>query len=215
MNKKLRNNIFLKISILLIFIINSFCLKAQTDCEIKLADGINMPVCYGEEISMSVAYDSNCSYQWMKNGIAISGENSFYLTTTITANNIKYSVVVTNNQTQEECSDEITITMMNQFDIEFEQTQLTCSNNKAENGQNAKVIATATGEGFDRFVYEWGSDFGENVWTNPSNPQEAIGLKAWKEYYVNVTGITSAGDSCTQTATFTPRAYPNPKLEIV
>jgi hypothetical protein len=215
MNKKLRNNIFFKISILLIFIINSFCLKAQTDCEIKLADGINMPVCYGEEISMSVAYDSNCSYQWMKNGIAISGENSFYLTTTITANNIKYSVVVTNNQTQEECSDEITITMMNQFDIEFEQTQLTCSNNKAENGQNAKVIATATGEGFDRFVYEWGSDFGENVWTNPSNPQEAIGLKAWKEYYVNVTGITSAGDSCTQTATFTPRAYPNPKLEIV
>lgn len=215
MNKKLRNNIFLKISILLIFIINSFCLKAQTDCEIKLADGINMPVCYGEEISMSVAYDSNCSYQWMKNGIAISGENSFYLTTTITANNIKYSVVVTNNQTQEECSDEITITMMNQFDIEFEQTQLTCSNNKAENGQNAKVIATATGEGFDRFVYEWGSDFGENVWTNPSNPQEAIGLKAWKEYYVDVTGITSAGDSCTQTATFTPRAYPNPKLEIV
>jgi hypothetical protein len=215
MNKKLRNNIFLKISILLIFIINSFCLKAQTDCEIKLADGINMPVCYGEEISMSVAYDSNCSYQWMKNGIAISGENSFYLTTTITANNIKYSVVVTNNQTQEECSDEITITMMNQFGIEFEQTQLTCSNNKAENGQNAKVIATATGEGFDRFVYEWGSDFGENVWTNPSNPQEAIGLKAWKEYYVNVTGITSAGDSCTQTATFTPRAYPNPKLEIV
>ena len=215
MNKKLRNNIFLKISILLIFIINSFCLKAQTDCEIKLADGINMPVCYGEEISMSVAYDSNCSYQWMKNGIAISGENSFYLTTTITANNIKYSVVVTNNQTQEECSDEITITMMNQFDIEFEQTQLTCSNNKAENGQNAKVIATATGEGFDRFVYEWGSDFGVNVWTNPSNPQEAIGLKAWKEYYVNVTGITSAGDSCTQTATFTPRAYPNPKLEIV
>ena len=215
MNKKLRNNIFLKISILLIFIINSFCLKAQTDCEIKLADGINMPVCYGEEISMSVTYDSNCSYQWMKNGIAISGENSFYLTTTITANNIKYSVVVTNNQTQEECSDEIIITMMNQFDIEFEQTQLTCSNNKAENGQNAKVIATATGEGFDRFVYEWGSDYGENVWTNPSNPQEAIGLKAWKEYYVNVTGITPAGDSCTQTATFTPRAYPNPKLEIV
>lgn len=215
MNRKLRNNIFLKISILLIFIINSFYLKAQSDCEIKLTDGINLPVCYGEEISLSVAYDSNCSYQWSKNGIMMSGENSFYLTTEITENNVKYSVVVTNNQTQEECSDDIVITMMNQFDIEFEQTQLTCSNNKAENGQNAKVIATANGEGFDRFVYEWGSDFGDNVWTNPSNPQEAIGLKAWKEYYVNVTGITAAGDSCTQTATFTPRAYPNPKLEIV
>jgi hypothetical protein len=212
---KLINNFFFKISILLIFIINSLSLNAQMDCEIKLTDGISMPVCYGEEISLSVTYDSNCSYQWMKNGIAINGENSFYLTTEITENNVKYSVVVTNNQNQDECSDEIIITMMNQFEIEFEQTQLTCSNNKAENGQNAKVIATATGEGFDRFIYEWGSDFGENVWTNPSNPQEAIGLKAWIEYYVNVTGITAAGDSCTQTATFTPRAYPNPKLEIV
>lgn len=199
----------------MIFIINSLSLKAQMDCEIKLTDGISMPVCYGEELSMSVNYDSNCSYQWAKNGIDITGETSFYITTTITENNVRYSVRVINNQTQDECNDEITITMMEQFKIEFEQTQLTCSNNKAENGQNAKVIATATGEGFDRFIYEWGSDFGENVWTNPSNPQEAIGLKAWKEYYVNVTGVTAAGDSCTQTATFTPRAYPNPKLEIV
>ena len=104
MNKKLRNNIFLKISILLIFIINSFCLKAQSDCEIKLTDGVSLPVCYGEEISLSVTYDPNCSYQWFKKGIMMSGENSFYLTTTITENNVKYSVVVTNDQTQEECS---------------------------------------------------------------------------------------------------------------
>ena len=215
MSNKLRNNIFYKIFISLIFIINSFSLSAQMNCEIELPDGVNLPVCYGEEISLSVTYDSNCSYQWSKNGIDISGENSFYLTTTITENNVKYSVKVYNNQSQEECTDEIVITMMNQFEIKFEQTQLTCSNNNAENGQNAKVIATASGEGFDSFVYEWGSDFGENVWTNPSNPQEAIGLKAWKEYYVNVTGITPAGDSCTQTATFTPRAYPNPILTIV
>ena len=215
MNKKLINNIFFKISILLIFIINSLSLKAQMDCEIKLTDGISLPVCYGEELSMSVNYDSQCSYQWAKNGIDITGETSFYMTTTVTENNVRYSVRVINNQTQDECTDEITITMMEQFKIEFEQTQLTCSNNKAENGQNAKVIATATGEGFDKFIYEWGSDFGENVWTNPSNPQEAIGLKAWKEYYVNVIAITPAGDSCTQTASFTPRAYPNPILQIV
>lgn len=215
MNKKSRNNILFKISILLIFIINSLGLKAQMNCEIELTDGINLPVCYGEEISLSVAYDSNCSYQWAKNGIDITGETSFYITVSITENNVRYSVKVHNNQTQENCSDEITITMMNQFKVEFEQTQLTCSNNKAENGQNAKVIATASGDGFDTFIYEWGSDFGDNVWTNPSNPQEAIGLKAWREYYVNVTGITPSGDSCTQTATYTPIAYPNPKIEIV
>lgn len=101
------------------------------------------------------------------------------------------------------------------FIIEFEQTQLTCSDDKAENGQNAKVIATASGEGFTSFTYEWGSSTGEAIWTNPNNPQEAIGLKAWKEYLVNVTGYTAAGDTCNQTAYFTPRAYPNPKVEII
>ena len=216
MNKTLRNNIFFKISILLIIIINSFSLKAQMNCEIKLPDGVVMPICYGEELTLSVEYDSNCSYQWAKNGIDITGETGFTLNIeAVTDKNAQYSIKVYNNQTQEQCSDEIDITTMPQFDIEFEQTQLTCSNNNAENGQNAKVIATATGDDYVSFTYKWGSDFGENVWTNPSNPQEAIGLKAWKEYYVTVTGITSQGDECEQTATFIPRAYPNPEIEII
>ena len=215
MSKNISNNILRASLILLIFFLNVSHIKAQMSCNIELADGITMPVCHGEEISMSVSHDSNYAYQWAKNGNTIVGETSFYLTTTITENNERYSVIVTNTQTQEQCSDEITIEMMAPFTIEFEQTQLTCSNNNAENGQNAKVIATASGEGYTSFSYEWGSDNNENVWTNPSNPQEAIGLKAWKEYYVNVTGITAQGDSCTQTATITPKAYPNPTLKII
>lgn len=215
MNINTRNNIFLKISILLIFIINSFGLKAQNNCEIELPQDVDMPICYGEEISLSVQPVSNCTYKWTRNGITISGENDYYINITVTENNVRYGVTVTNIETQEECSDEITITMTNKFEIEFEQTQLTCSNNKAENGQNAKVIATAIGDGFESFTYEWGSNYNENVWTNPNNPQEAMGLKAWKEYYVTVTATTTDGKTCEQTATFVPKAYPNPEITIV
>ena len=216
MNKNIRNNVFFKIVILLFFIVSSFSLKAQINCEIKLPEGVSLPLCYGEEISLEVSDKSyDYTYQWYKNGNEIAGEIDFVLNITTTENNVTYSVKVTNNQTGEECNSEITVTIMNEFEIEFEQTQLTCSNNNAENGQNAKVIANATGEGYESFSYEWESSNGENIWTNPSNPQEAIGLKAWKEYIVYVTGYTANGDSCVQSATFTPRAYPNPMLEII
>ncbi|MBR5215463.1 MAG: gliding motility-associated C-terminal domain-containing protein [Bacteroidales bacterium] len=216
MNKNIRNNVFFKIVILLFFIVSSFSLKAQINCEIKLPEGVSLPLCYGEETSLEVSDKSyDYTYQWYKNGNEIAGETDFVLNITTTENNVTYSVKVTNNQTGEECNSEITVTIMNEFEIEFEQTQLTCSNNNAENGQNAKVIANATGEGYESFSYEWESSNGENIWTNPSNPQEAIGLKAWKEYIVYVTGYTANGDSCVQSATFTPRAYPNPMLEII
>ena len=216
MNKNIRNNVFFKIVILLFFIVSSFSLKAQINCEIKLPEGVSLPLCYGEETSLEVSDKSyDYTYQWYKNGNEIAGETDFVLNITTTENNVTYSVKVTNNQTGEECNSEITVTIMNEFEIEFEQTQLTCSNNNAENGQNAKVIANATGEGYESFSYEWESSNGENIWTNPSNPQEAIGLKAWKEYTVYVTGYTASSDSCVQSATFTPKAYPNPMLEII
>ena len=216
MNKNIRNNVFFKIVILLFLIVCSSSLKAQINCEIKLPEGVSLPLCYGEETSLEVSDKSyDYTYQWYKNGNEIIDETDFNLNITATENNVTYSVKVTNNQTGEECNSEITVTIMNEFEIEFEQTQLTCSNNNAENGQNAKVIANATGEGYESFSYEWESSNGENIWTNPSNPQEAIGLKAWKEYIVYVTGYTANGDSCVQSATFTPRAYPNPMLEII
>lgn len=216
MNKNIRNNVFFKIVILLFLIVCSSSLKAQINCEIRLPEGFSMPLCYGEEISLEVSDKSyDYTYQWYKNGNEIIDETDFNLNITATENNVTYSVKVTNNQTGEECNSEITVTIMNEFEIEFEQTQLTCSNNNAENGQNAKVIATASGKDYELFSYEWESSNGENIWTNPSNPQEAIGLKAWKEYTVYVTGYTAIGDSCVQSATFTPRAYPNPMLEII
>ncbi len=212
MNKKIKLS---RLSILLIFLINIIKLNAQISCDIKIDDWVSLPVCYGEDITMSVEANPGYAYQWAKNGIDIIGETNFYYTATITEDNSRYSVKVTNTETLEECSDEVTITMIESFDIEFKQTQLTCSNNNAENGQNAKVVATASGNNFKSFTYEWGSNVESNIWTNPNNPQEAIGLKAWREYYVVVTGVNANGDSCTQTATFTPRAYPNPKLEII
>ena len=213
MNKNIKNS-FYKVIILLIFIVNTFTAKAQMNCEITLSEGTTLPVCHGEMITLSVNSNPNYTYEWTKDGMIV-GDNSFYLTIEVTQNNVKYAVKVTDIQSHQECSDEIVITMLQPFEISFEQTQLTCSNNLAENGQNAKVIVTATGDGYTSFTYEWGSETNENIWTNPGNPQEAISLKAWKEYYVDVTGITANGDECTQRATFTPRAYPNPKVKIV
>lgn len=203
------------IILLILVIISSFSAKTQISCEIMLDDWVSLPVCHNEEITLSVEPKPSYRYEWSKNGVIIANENSFHISDTIKVNNTTYGVKVTDTETQEECSDEIVITMIDQFSIEFNQTQLTCSNNDAENGQNAKVIATASGDGFESFLYTWGSFTGENIWTNPEDPQEAIGLKAWKEYYVDVTGITIDGDSCTQRATFTPKAYPNPLLEII
>ncbi len=210
MSKNISNNILRVTLILLISFLNISSLKAQMNCEIELAEGITMPICYGEDVTLNAPYNQDYVYQWTRNDNDIIGETSFQLTVTVTEDNVRYGVKVMNVQTQEQCSDEITIDMMPPFTIDFEQTQLTCSNNNAENGQNAKVIASASGEGFISFSYEW-----DDVWTNPSNPQEAIGLKAWKEYSVNVTGITAQGDSCSQTASFIPKAYPNPTLKIV
>lgn len=215
MNRNIEKRSPIRLVALILLLTNVMFLKAQMNCEIQIDDWVSMPVCYGEVITMSVETNPNYSYQWSKNGINLSGENDFYLTDSITENNVRYGVEVTDILTQEKCTDEIIFTMMDKFNIEFEQTQLTCSNNNAENGQNAKVIATATGNGYASFTYMWGANTGENIWTNPSNPQEAIGLKAWKEYYVEVIGVTTAGDSCMQTAYFTPKSYPNPIVEIL
>lgn len=214
MNLSSRRSNIIRLFSLLILIVNTLLLKAQMNCEIKIDEWVSMPVCYGQEITMSVDANVNYSYQWKKNGIILEDQTDFYLTDSIKEDGVRYSVEVINNSTQEECSDEIVFSVMDRFVIEFEQTQLTCSNNEAENGQNAKVIATASGGNFESFTYTWGSNTGENVWTNPSNPQEAIGMKAWKEYYVDVIGVTAKGDSCLQTANFTPKAYPNPMIEI-
>lgn len=204
-----------KVIVLLLFIFNITKVEAQINCEIKIDESIEMPVCYDEQITLSVESNTNYTYQWRMDGNILQGETSPITKLNITKDNTVISVEVTDNSTSETCIDEITITMMEPFEIQFEQTQLTCSNNDAENGQNAKVIATAIGDNYTSFTYEWGSSNNDNVWTNPSNPQEAIGLKAWKEYYVTVTGVSSNGKVCSQTAYFTPAAYPNPILEII
>lgn len=215
MNKNIKNNFLVKTFILLILTINTFSAKAQMNCEISVTDGITFPVCCGQMISLEVANNSNYAYKWYKNNNEINGEINPYLTIEVTEDGATYKVVVTNTNTSETCEDEIVVTMMEPINVSFEQTQLTCSNNKAENGQNAKVVATASGSGYVSFSYSWRSNTEPNVWTNPNNPQEAIGLKAWKEYIVDVTGVTANGDECTQSFTFTPKSYPNPTLKII
>ena len=97
MNNKMR---LVRLSILLIFLINIIRLNAQINCEIKIDEWVSMPVCYGEEITMSVDAKRGYAYQWAKNGIDISGETNFYYTATITEDKSKYSVKVTDTETE-------------------------------------------------------------------------------------------------------------------
>ena len=43
-------------------------------CEIELAEGITMPICYGEDVTLNAPYNQDYVYQWTRNGNDIIGE---------------------------------------------------------------------------------------------------------------------------------------------
>ncbi len=173
--------------------------SSQINCEIQLDENVTMPVCYGTELVLSVEFNPDYEYEWS------TGDTENIILVEILEDNVQYSVDVRNkNNPNDFCHSSITIRMYEPFEIEFEQTQLTCSDNNAENGQNAIVVATAKSDIYNSFTYQW-----QNVPYCP-NPNTAMGLMAWREYEILVTNE----NGCVQTGTFMPVAYPNPKIEI-
>ena len=77
MSKNIKNSFLYKAVVLLFLIINVYNVKAQMNCEISITEGVTMPVCYGESITLSVNTNPVYIYQWSKDGVDISGENSF------------------------------------------------------------------------------------------------------------------------------------------
>ena len=122
-----------KIILLAIAILFSFNeIKAQ--CEIHLEDGVTMPVCWNDDILMSVDMNINYSYAWIHKGDTISDGPSALAT--ITENNSVYDVYVWNTASGTPvCNNSITITMRPKFNIAFEQLSLTCSDKSDDNGK--------------------------------------------------------------------------------
>jgi PKD repeat protein len=94
--------------------------------------------------------------------------------------------------------------------MKFRQLKLTCSNHEEENGRTAQVVAAVDSLGTiynPPYTYQWQVS---PLHIAPGDPTWAIGLEAYKYYYIKVTD----GRGCTQKDSVSLRAYPNPLVEI-
>ena len=195
-----------KIILIALAILFSFNeIKAQ--CEIQLEEGVTMPVCYNDELLLSVDLNVNYSYAWIYNNDTISEGPSALVK--VTQNNSVYEVFIWNTASGAPvCNNSIAITMRPKFNIEFEQLALTCSDKNDDNGKTARAKATASGE-YSTFTYHWNSPILPIQYMD--NPQIAMGLSAYTNYTMTVTNEYG----CSQTDTVRLKAYMNPNIEIL
>lgn len=174
--------------------------QSQVNCSITV--NTDLPVCYGESVTLSVAEAENLIYYWQPDGQQTSS-----ITIGVTAM-YDIKVTVTDTITGEVCeSATLAVGHHPQFEIQFEQMQLTCTNGDNDNGNTAMVRATALGESAP-YVYSWDV---RPTQIAPGNPSLAIGLKAHLWYFINVTDE----NNCIQTDSFFTKAYSNPVIEII
>ena len=193
--------------IILLAIVMLFSFNEMTaQCEISLEDGVTMPVCWNDEVLLSVDLNINYSYAWIHDGDTISNGPSALAK--ITENNSVFHVYIWNTDSGAPiCDDSITITMRPKFNIDFEQLALTCSDNTNDNGKTGKAKATASGE-YSAFTYHWNSPIQPIQYLD--NPQVAMGLRAYTNYTMTVTNEYG----CSQTDTVRLKAHLNPNIEI-
>lgn len=195
--------------VLLLMILTVFTgvndVHAQLNCDISIDQ--SMPVCPDIDFELSAQYYDNCTYTWEKDGEVLDETSNTLLTRT--HETASYTLTIVNNNTQEECTSmPFQVTVHTPIEITFNQVQLTCTNGDKDNGNNAKVKATASGE-FppDEYHYFW------NV--NPlqiaqGDSSLAIGLKAHQRYAIEVRD----NYGCPAWDTVYTEAYDNPVIEI-
>ena len=180
----------------------SLLAKAQDPCEITCS--AEMPICSESAITLSVPNNYQYSFLWSPGG---QTTNSItvrpYSTTT-------YQVVIRDQDSLIVCDPHITVEVMLRFEVNFRQLKLTCSNREEENGRNAQVVAIVDSLSSvyePPFDYQWEIS---PLHIAPGDPTWAIGLEAYKYYFIKVTD----GRGCVQRDSISPKAYPNPVVEI-
>ena len=176
---------------------------AQEPCEISC--NVEMPVCSGTAVTLSVPDNYLYNYEWSTG----QSSNRIVVRPMVTT---QYSVTVREISTDSVIcqSEPFTVQVMPRFEVNFRQVKLTCSNRQEENGRNAQAIASvdSTSAAFNPpFTYQWEVS---PLHIAPSDPSWAIGLEAYRYYYIKVTD----GRGCSQRDSVTLRAYPNPLIEI-
>ena len=189
--------------LLLMACVCSIFAKAQDPCEITC--NVDMPVCSQSAVTLSVPNNYLYSYSWTPGGQTTSSITVRPFSTTT------YRVEIREAESGNEvCQSEFTVEVMPRFEVNFRQLKLTCSNREEENGRNAQVVAMVDSLAMvynPPFVYQWEVS---PLHIAPNDPSWAIGLEAYKYYYIKVTD----GRGCMQRDSVTLRAYPNPVAEI-
>lgn len=180
-------------------------LQAQ-GCEISIMQ--SMPICPNIDFELSTQLYSNSTYIWKKNGIELVDETGNTIITRI-AETASFTVTIIDNNTQEECTSmPFEVSTHTPIEISFEQLQLTCTNGDNDNGNNAIVQATATGEFQpDEYHYFWDIS---PLQIAPGDSTLAIGLKAHQKYAIEVRD----NYGCPAWDTVRTEAYPNPVIEV-
>ena len=200
----MRNNpIITKTLLLFLALFCVFSAKAQEPCEIIC--NVEMPVCSGTAVTLSVPDNYLYTFSW-STGQTINSITVHPLVTT------SYTVTVTEASTGDVVceSTPFTVEVMPRFEVKFRQVKLTCSNREEENGRNAQVMAEVDSLSVayaPPFVYQWDIS---PLHIAPSDPTWAIGLEAYKYYYIKVTDARG----CMQRDSVKLKAYPNPVVEI-
>ena len=201
----MRNNaIIFKALLLLLALTCSVFAKAQEEpCEIMC--NVEMPICSESAVTLSVPANYQYSYLWTPSGKTTNSITVRPFSTTT------YTVEIRETESDSLiCQPQFTVEVLPRFEISFRQLKLTCSNHEEENGRNAQVVAAVDSLGSvyePPFTYQWEVS---PLHIAPNDPTWAIGLQAYKYYYLKVTD----GRGCLQRDSVSLRAYPNPLVEI-
>lgn len=199
----MRNNSIIRKALLLLLAITcSAFLKAQDPCEITCS--AEMPICSESAVTLSVPNNYQYTYLWTPSGKTTNSITVRPFETTT------YQVIIRDQDSIVVCNPQITVEVMPRFDVKFRQVKLTCSNHEEENGRNAQVVAAVDSLSAvyePPFNYQWEIS---PLHIAPGDPTWAIGLEAYKYYFIKVTD----GRGCVQRDSISPKAYPNPLVEI-
>ncbi len=213
----MRNNtIIFKTLLLLWACVCPFFGMAQEPCEITCSTEV--PVCSGTPVTLSVPNNYQYRYQWSPGG---QTTNSITVRPTRDAHSsdyygsnvheVVYRVTVYDLNTDTVvCTSSCSVGVNPIFKMKFRQLKLTCSNHEEENGRTAQVVVaidSLLGVCEPPFDYQWQVS---PLHIAPNEPTWAIGLEAYKFYYIKVTD----GRGCMQMDSVSLRAYPNPVVEI-
>lgn len=203
-----------KIVFLIVLLFVSGFVFSQTNTKAMICDisiDTQMPVCPDAYFELSVFEEPNQIFDWQQeiNGVftTVGTESVLGISITDTAT---FKVIVTDTITHETCpSDLFGVSVYPQTTIEFNQTQLTCTNGDNDNGNSAMVRAIATGElQPDEYDYFWDVP---PLNIAPGDPSLAFGLKGHQKYAIKVTD----NNSCAKLDTVWTETYYNPEVEIL